>query len=340
VPGALAAVRRLVYKAFPVMTAAPALPPHSLDSVLAYQFGRWLCRWFPAWYCYLFARGVASLSTLVDRRLLAVKVEHYRHLFPDRAPHQWRQMARECYRCYSAGVVDMLMGADIAPRRIHEFISGHDGEEHFLAAQQAGRGVLLLSAHIGSWELGGTYLGQLGFPVAVVSKSERGSLERYRASYRQRGGAKTLIVGRDLLSLLPAVRHLEQGGTLVMMGDVLLGGPSVTVPFAGQVARFPSGWVHLAAASGATVLPCFLLPDREQARCGRYRIRIEPGYLVHRCQGGARDAASSDAVGRYAAMLERHVRAHPTHWFAFRPLFEPRTGSLAQEAAVAVRAAT
>jgi KDO2-lipid IV(A) lauroyltransferase len=297
---------------------------HTLDGPVFYAFGRWLCRWLPRWYCRLFARGMADLTMISDSALLAVKVEHYRTLFPGRPAGECRALARDCFRNFAGMIVENFYATDISPETIEDYVVGRTGEDHFATSLRSGKGILVIGAHLGSWEMAGVYLSRQGFPVAVVAKEEATEgLRTYRETYRAKSGAATVTAGKDALSLLTAARALQAGGCVAMLVDEWLGGPSVEVEFAGARARFPSAWVALARSTGCLVAPTFLLP----LGSGRYKVIMEPPFTVEGVAPDDRDAQVLRCVRRFAQALEPLVLAHPTWWFAFRRIFVPGAAS-------------
>ena len=101
-----------------------------------------------------------------------------------------------------------------------------------------------------------------------------------------------------------------------MQGDRDFDNTGVAVRFFGQEAYFPRGPLRVAMASGATVLPAFIvrMPD------GRYRAIVEEPLLVE--NGENRDLSLRRNLERYVAILERYVRQYPDQWYCFFPFWD------------------
>jgi KDO2-lipid IV(A) lauroyltransferase len=112
------------------------------------------------------------------------------------------------------------------------------------------------------------------------------------------------------------LRALESNAIVAMQGDRDFNNTGVPVSFFGKEAYFPRGPMRMAMATGAKVLPAFILrrPD------GRYRAVIEEPLEIDR-GGGDRDAALKRNLERYVAILERYVRANPEQWYCFYPFW-------------------
>jgi KDO2-lipid IV(A) lauroyltransferase len=289
---------------------------HSLHASIFYDFCRFLCRLTPMWYRYLFARGIANLSTLVDRRLLQLKADHLRKMFPRWPDARCRRAARDSYRNFSRFMVERAMAIENDARLVDYLVCQDEGRHQILDSLR-GSGAILLSGHLANWELGGAFLSRRGLPVAVVAKAESDAIDRWQVQYRSRFQITTIPVGEDAMSLLPAIRFLRGGGLLAIMGDLHVSGPAETVQFCGLEARFPSGWAVLARAANTPVVPSFMLPTTD----GRYRVvagtpfwlsAFEPEHCVRL------------AVQHFADLLGPHVLANPSWWFLFRPCFVSR----------------
>ena len=210
----------------------------------------------------------------------------------------------ETFANFAACFADLLTINRGDPARLRDYVAETEGEEDLDAACAPGRGVILLTAHVGNWDLGGRLLApRLDRTTHVVlaggGRRAGGYLRRDEPRLRfRRGGA------RRPLGLLAALRRNEVRGDA---GDRPTGGRGDThVDFFGAPGAFPIGPFVLARAAGAPVVPAFCAMTPE----GRYRISMEPPIWV---KSGEEGAALATAVGA----LERVIRRHPTQWFNF-----------------------
>jgi KDO2-lipid IV(A) lauroyltransferase len=181
-----------------------------------------------------------------------------------------------------------------------------EGEAYIRAALGGGRGLVVVTAHLGNWELGGRLVAaRLGRPTHVVVAPEVDpGLERFLRSAD--GPVRFVRLGKPE-AMVSLVRALRRGDVVALQGDRSLGtrGDSV-VEFFGAPAAFPRGPFVLARAAGVPVVPafCVLGPDR------RYTVVVAPALEV---TAGAEEAA----VARWVDTLERMVRRTPEQWFNF-----------------------
>jgi predicted LPLAT superfamily acyltransferase len=195
----------------------------------------------------------------------------------------------------------------------------HEGEFLFKDFLDRGRGVILLSAHVGSWEIGGHLLGRLGKPVNVVvlEKDEA----RMRQLFDRALAAKTFnLIATDghPLRSIPIAAALRRGEIVCLLGDRSFGGADVRVPFLGSPARFPVGPYLLAAATGAPIFQTFVVRERP----GHYRFFSFPAKFIPRDVLRAGTDALLPQVAEYAARLADVAKQYPFQWFNIYPFWD------------------
>ena len=191
-----------------------------------------------------------------------------------------------------------------------------EGWEHLAAARARGKGTILITGHLGHWELGGLILAMLGLPMTVVTLPEpSGELTRWRESCRRRLGIKTIAVGPgNEFAFVEMLRVLRENGCLAMLVDRPYSGTGMPVRQFGRQAQFSTAAALLAHHTGATVIPAFVLGQPG----GRYRAIAFPP--VPMTEGPLRETLPAN-VQRIADLFESLIRRHPEQWFNYAPLF-------------------
>lgn len=193
-----------------------------------------------------------------------------------------------------------------------------DGLAHLEAARRASAtgGVIVLTAHLGNWELAAAKVASLGLPISAVHRGLR-SPALDDALQDLRGGTggdgtdfEQLRMGRAGLG---AIRALRRGRAVLVLLDQDAGREEgVFVPFFGRPASTRYGPARLAVQLGAPVLPGFI----ERERDGRHhRIRIEPALeLEQPTDPNDDEEVMRRNVARMTAAIESRVRAQPEQW--------------------------
>jgi KDO2-lipid IV(A) lauroyltransferase len=188
-------------------------------------------------------------------------------------------------------------------------------------ALRGGRGVVVVTAHLGSWDIAAKALRDLQWPINVVMAREvNASAQEWTRAGREQAGVRVIVGDASVFSSFGMVRALRQNEIVAMQLDRMPGARGARLlPFLGAPAPFPSGPFVLARLAGAPVIPVFI--PRLGAR--HYRVHIGEPIQVPR---EARDPVQLDEVMlRAVRQLEEAVRRHPLQWFQFAPFWpEPQ----------------
>ncbi|WP_243303150.1 lysophospholipid acyltransferase family protein [Geothrix oryzisoli] len=226
--------------------------------------------------------------------------------------------ARDMVRQHARAWVDFFWyGQRPAEEALAQFAS-LEGIEHLDGALAGGRGVILLTAHAGNYELGGLLLKARDLKVHAVYKPDRfEAVERLRERMRAQGGVVGLPVDGVGFSTLPLVKLLREGRLVGMQGDRDFSRNGVSMPFFGRKVPFPRGPWELAAMTGAPIVTSFFYMDEDR----RFHAHFGAPLQVHG-ERGERMAAIEAGMRSYVADLEALIRRHPSQWYCFYPFWD------------------
>ena len=183
-----------------------------------------------------------------------------------------------------------------------------EGLEHYLAAKARGKGVLVLTGHLGAWELSSFYHSLMGYPMGMlIRRLDNRRLDEYVNRIRCLHGNFVLSkddFGRGLLTAMHA------GDTVGMLIDTNMTPPrGEFVKFFGIEACTGTGLAHVARKTGAAVLPGFMLWEPGEAEI-RAALRAGGRDSAH----GRRGADILEGTRRCTAVLEGWIRRYPDQW--------------------------
>jgi lauroyl/myristoyl acyltransferase len=220
------------------------------------------------------------------------------------------QLVRRTFVNQVRHYLEIFRIARLSPEAIAASFELH-GWEHFARAYARGKGVILASAHYGSFSLCGQIFLARGYPVTMPVERETNELQRVLNRARRTKGLRTVPTD----SAFGIHRVLRQGGILALIVDRAVTRVGVRVPFFGREALLPSAHVALALRTGAALVAGFA--RRED---GQLVGRIEPEIELVRSPD--HDADVREGVRRFAAVMERYIAEAPDQWSMFQRVWD------------------
>ncbi len=183
-----------------------------------------------------------------------------------------------------------------------------EGLDHYVKAQSAGRGVLIVTGHLGAWELSSFYHSLMGYPMSmVIRRLDNARLDRYVNRIRCLHGNRVLHKDDFARGLIGAMRKGETVG--ILMDTNMTPPQGLFVDYFGHQACTASGLARVAAKTGAAVLPGFMVwEEAEQAYVLRFGEQLELSSTVD---------AEADVIANTqlcTAAIENWVRRYPDQW--------------------------
>ncbi|MDY6951156.1 MAG: hypothetical protein SWE60_06575 [Thermodesulfobacteriota bacterium] len=185
------------------------------------------------------------------------------------------------------------------------------GEENLLSSMKSREGVILISAHLGNWEMAhlavSCYL--QGPLVLVARRIDSRRLHRWLNDLRSRFGSVVLDKRQALGRMARALKGGGVVGLLIDQGTRQSEGVEVT--FLGRTTTATPAAALLARRYKSTVLPAFCVRQRD----GKLTLLVEPPLKLQRTQDPGADLREN--TQRMTSALEAAVRAYPEQWFWF-----------------------
>ena len=248
--------------------------------------------------------GLAAALPGMRRRVVDA---HLSAAFPEETGAWRRSTAARAYRHLGRELALLARVAVRGPKLLRGRVTV-TGLENVRQALAEGSGAVVVSGHLGNWEIGAHVLTSLGVPVyAVVKPLANARVDRRLTRLRERLGVRVVET-----SAAPAAvaRALAEGGLAAFVADQDAHESGVFVPFFGRPASTARGPALLAVRAGAPLFLGVALADDE--RPGRYRGRLTPVEVE---RAGRLDADVRRLTEAFTAELEREVRAHPSQYF-------------------------
>jgi len=218
-----------------------------------------------------------------------------------------RQMARATFRTLGQHVVDFSHIRQLTLQRFST-LCRVEGLEHVETLLQRRKGLLILSAHFGSWELAPAVALCLTTPLHVIVRLlDSPALQRLAEAYRQRCGYHAIPRHTALTECLKVLRRGEM--VAVLMDQSSLRHESIQVEFFGTNAYTSRGPALLALRTGCPVVSGFLI----RAGQGRHRLVFSQEIPVRRTGNLPQDIVENTQT--FTHVIESYVQRYPEHWF-------------------------
>jgi KDO2-lipid IV(A) lauroyltransferase len=184
----------------------------------------------------------------------------------------------------------------------------YDGFENYQRASERGRGVLMLTGHVGAWELCAFAQGVYGHPLSfLVRPLDNPLLDRMISDYRALSGNRTINKNKAVKPVLEVLKRGDDVGLLIDVNTLVDQG--VFCDFFGVPACSTTGLAVFALRADAAVVPGFLIWD-EQAR--KHRLRFEPEIPLIRTGDFKEEVKLNTA--RFTKVIEEYARRYPDQW--------------------------
>ena len=280
-------------------------------------------------YClYRFARFLVNRLSLATSYKLGVVLSDIQYIFsfrdrkavynnlkricPD--AKNLREMAREVFRNFGKYLVEFLrmdgmVDKDFIARRVKI-----ENIERIDQALKKGKGAIIMTAHIGNWELGAVLLNMLGYPLMAVALPHKERPVNDLFNHQREVHGITVVATHN--AIRKCMEQLKDNKIIAIVGDrdfTVKGGE--LIDFFGAKTLIPKGAAIFSKKTGAPIVPTFLI--REPDNMFRLSI-LDPIFPGADEEGVPEEEAIRKIMRRYLAVIEDQVRRYPTQWLLFR----------------------
>lgn len=222
-----------------------------------------------------------------------------------KTPLELTQIIKKSFVHLGKSLIEILMLPTLPPHKIDALVSW-EGEEYLKNTD--GKGVILITGHIGNWELMGAAIARRGYPIhAIAAPLYNPRIDKLIINLRSLFGVKTISRGTPSSSrkILEVLRKKE---ILALLIDQDTRVDGVFVPFFNKKAYTPSGAAQLAVRTNAVTVMAFIT----RLSHNRHKITIEKPLMLFRTENKKNDIENNTAL--FTSHIERHICAIPEQW--------------------------
>jgi KDO2-lipid IV(A) lauroyltransferase len=260
-------------------------------------------------------RRLGRLYRTLDRRRRQLAEQNLAQAFPEKPPDEIEALSIAVFEHFGGVAADLLHTFGDSQEALDARIQIL-GAETVRSALAAGRGLFLLTAHLGNWEYSALATAAAGVPASVIARPlDNSLLETYLRRFRERNG-NTVVYKTDAAREM--LRVLKRGGTIGILSDQHAGtADAVVVPFFGRPASTTSIVARLADRTEALIIPAFCV------RTGPARYRMEYGAVIDVRTLSPEERQPAPLTARLNLEVESVVRHNPEQWLWLHNRWRP-----------------
>ncbi|MGA9177279.1 MAG: lysophospholipid acyltransferase family protein [Desulfobacterales bacterium] len=243
----------------------------------------------------------------VDKKHRGIAMDNLTYAFGhERQPEEIKIIARQVFINLVKIVFEIGWSLNLDERHLSKHFK-IDGYHHIKKAYEKGKGVLVLTAHFGNWELLSVVGAMIKFPISIVVRPlDFKPLDHFIFNLRTRFGGKIIPKERSIHTI---IRSLHRGEIVVLLMDQNVDWyEGVFVDFMGHRACTSKGLALLALKTEVPVVPVFMVREKSG-------LRTEFGPEIVTVKTGDRQKDIETNTQEYNRVIESFIRRYPDQWF-------------------------
>lgn len=257
---------------------------------------------------YRFAEGIAWLGYNLVRKHRNIAIESLNVAFGrDKTKKELQQIARDCFTAMAKSTVEIIFlmdRPDLLKQRVQLV-----RKENLDKALAGKKGVILVSAHFGSFPLLLARLGLEGYSISGIMRQMRDSqVERMFLRKRQRFNVQTIYSQPRQACVQTTITKLRNNELVFIPLDQNFGTAGVFVDFFGQKAATATGPVIFSQRTQAALLPCFIIRQEDDT----HKVFFEPELKLE--EGRTPQETILLNIQRLTDIIEQYIRRYPAQW--------------------------
>ena len=226
-------------------------------------------------------------------------------------------LTQKTFQNYGQYLLDYMVMHRLRPSNKEKWVVEEVGGNYMIEALRGGKGVICITPHLGNWEIGGLLFSFKGGNLNVLTLDERDlNTKSFREEMRRSRGIKNLYIDPkddSPMAILDVVKALRRNEIVALLGDRVESQKTMDFDFFGKKTPFPIGVAMLAMATGAPVLPVFVVMERNR----KYRGIIEAPIHFESPSREDREEIIRKGMERLLKKFEGYIEKYPDQWYNF-----------------------
>jgi len=274
-----------------------------------YRIGQFISLILPLKLVYAIAVFLADLYYSFAFRDRRAVLANLKAIFPDKPAKELRKICRRVFQNFAKYLCDFFRFQKIDAGYIKSNIQVKN--RHYLdETLRKGKGAVILTAHLGNWELGGAVIAQLGYPFWVVALPHKvKKVNDFFDAQRQSKGVKIIPVGK---AVRDCISQIKKNNFIALVGDRDFSEKGIILDLFGKPTHFPEGPAALSLITRSPIVPGFMLRNKDDSFTLSFEqpLDFEPGK--------EREKDIADLISCYKIIFEDYIRKYPEQWYIFQ----------------------
>jgi len=274
-----------------------------------YKLGVLIVLFFPLKLAYCIGVLLSDLHYIFANKDRENVAANLRAIFPEKSCSEIKRIRLQMFRNFAKYLVDFLRFPLLNKKNAKKIV-GLKNRHYLDEALSKGKGAIILTAHIGSWELAGAGVALSGYSIGAVALPHRHkSVDNFFNSQRKKKGMIVLHVGNAARECL---KLLRQNKIIALLGDRIFNGNGILVDFLGKPTYLPKGPASFSLKTGAVIVPAFA--ERESWNISKLVFQKPIEFTP----SGDKEKDTTQLLLKCKSIIEDYIRKNPTRWFMFR----------------------
>lgn len=274
-----------------------------------YKFGEFLACSVPWSIAYRIGVFLSLSQFYISKKDKDAVVNNLKVILPNASKKQIEKKAKEVFINFGLYLVEFLRFNCIDKDLINRLFT-FQGRNFVDDVLKEGKGAILLTAHMGNWEVGGMALSILGYKLSAIALEHKD--QRINDFFKKRRTSKGMEIISLGVSIKKCFKALKENRLVAILGDRDFSNSSYSLDFLGRKKNIPRGPAVLSLHTGAPIIPVII-------------TRQGLDHLTFECLPplrATRETTEKELVKKYAEIIENQIYNNPSQWLMFREFWK------------------
>ncbi len=288
---------------------------------ILYRIGYFLANVLPLKLAYSLSKRVSDIQWLVskkDREAVALNLS----IITKKDSEECSKLTRKVFRNFGLYLVDFFRMASLTKDDIKKRVRV-EGIENIDGVLKRDKGGIILTCHIGNWEMGGVVMAMLGYDMSAVALNHKHkNINDFFIKQREAKGLKVIPISHIMKRCVSALRRK---GLLALAGDRDFTNNGMVMDFFGMPTSIPRGPAMFSLKTDSPIIPGFLI----RRDTFNYSLIFDRPIEIKEIPGKSNEEIIKEANEKFVKIMEKCISAYPEQWLIFRKFWETPVDALA-----------